>query len=301
MDPRLPPLNGLRTFVMACRTRSFAKAAEELSVTPAAVSRSIRTLEDYLGCALFRRLHRSIELTSHGQRYFDELDSVFDQIALATQNLMAETAAQPLVVCAYPSFIVNWLVPRWARQLQTDMSVKVKFVTTHSHEIDFDGAGIHLALLTDRANYPGCLSTWLFAAHLVPICRPNFLPPGTGIMDVEDWQNALLHSETRLGDWGRWAAANDITVDTSRGIRFENSAMMYEAVTSGLGIGIGIKEVLTRDFITGRMALAFPDSAPLGSAYYLVRPAASQKHPFFQPFVDWLMNEARAMGIPPVE
>ena len=94
MDPKFPPLNALRTFVMAAQTGSFVSAANELSVTPAAVSRSIKSLEDYLGCSLFRRMHRQISLTREGRIYADSLADVFDKISLATHN--APTPASSL-------------------------------------------------------------------------------------------------------------------------------------------------------------------------------------------------------------
>lgn len=293
MDPRLPPLNALRTFVAAARTGSFAKAAEELSVTPAAVSRSIRSLEEYLGLHLFRRMNRWIELTPEGKKYFEELDDIFDRITLSTQNLKAQLADRPLVVCAYPSFIVNWLVPRWSRHMQSKTDIQLKMVTTLSHDIDFEGSGINLALLTDRSEYPGCISTKLFSATLVPICRPDYLPPGTTTQDVDEWKGALLHSETRPNDWERWAKANDICLDTKQGVRFENAPMMYEAAMSGLGIGIGIKEVLNREFATQRLTIAFPDNVETSCPFYLIRPLATEKHPFFRRFVDWLANEVK--------
>lgn len=293
MDPRLPPLNALRTFVVAARTRSFAKSAEELSVTPAAISRSIRSLEEYLGFPLFRRLHRWVELTPEGQQYFENLDDVFDRITLATQNVMALRADRPLVVCAYPSFIVKWLVPRWSKQLQANTKIQIKMVTTLSHDIDFEAAGIDVALLTDRSRYDGCISTKLFSATLVPICRPDYLPPDMTARDVEEWQSALLHSETRPNDWSRWSEANGIPIDCKRGVWFENAPMMYEAAMSGLGIGIGIKEVLRRDFTTGRLSIAFPDSVDASCPFYVIRPPATERHPFFSPFLDWLDREVQ--------
>jgi LysR family transcriptional regulator, glycine cleavage system transcriptional activator len=84
MAQRLPPLNGLRTFIAAARSCSFTQAAEELYVTPAAVSRSIRSLEDHLGCTLFHRLHREVALTKEGQFYFESLGDIFNKIADAT-------------------------------------------------------------------------------------------------------------------------------------------------------------------------------------------------------------------------
>lgn len=293
MDPRLPPLNALRTFVMAAQTGSFAKAADELRVTPAAVSRAIRSLEEYLGCSLFHRMHREVALTQEGQAYFENLERVFEQIAQATQSLTARRANRPLVVCAYPSFIVNWLVPRWSRHLQSNPGMQLKMVTTLRHDVDFEAGGIDVAMLTDRAVHPRCISSQLFSATLVPVCRPDYLPPGTTTRDVEDWQNALLHSETRPHDWERWSCANGVALDTSRGQWFENAPMMYEAAISGLGIGIGIREVLNREFDSHHLAIAFPDNVETDCPFHVIRPQATENHPYFPAFMKWLEHEVQ--------
>lgn len=294
MDARLPPLNALRSFVVAGRSGSFLKAAEELRVTPAAISRSIRSLEEYLGCPLFRRMHRQVALTPQGQVYLDGLHEVFERIVLVTQHVMAQRAERPLVVCAYPSFIVNWLVPRWSRHLQVRSDLQLKMVTTMSHDVRFETEGIDVAILTDRPEYPRCISSRLFAATLVPVCRPGFLPPGTTTRDLPDWQDALLHSDTRPQDWERWARANGVVLDTARGQRFENAPMMYEAAVSGLGIGVGIREVLSRDLASGRLVIAFPDNVETFCSFYVIRPPAAESHPFFRPFLDWLEGEVAA-------
>lgn len=291
MDPRLPPLNALRTFVMAARTGSFIKAADELGVTPAAVSRSIRSLEDYLGFGLFHRMHRQISLTHEGQSYFDDLGDIFDRIAQATEDLIARRTDRPLILCAYPSFIVSWLIPRWSRHMQSNPDVQLRVVTTLRHTISFDSKGIDLAVLSDCAEYPGCISTKLFETNLVPVCRPNYLPPDTLIRDVEDWQDALLHCDTRPNDWARWSKANGISVDTTRGQWFENATMMYEAAMSGLGIAIGIEELLSREFASNRIAVAFRDTVKTTCPFYVIRPTATETHPFFPPFMAWLENE----------
>jgi len=208
VDHRLPPLNALRTFVVAARVGSFIKAAEELCVTPAAVSRSVRSLESHLGCQLFHRSHRLISLTKEGQYYLSHLGDVFDQISLATQNLAAQRSKRPLVVCAYPSFTINWLVPRWSWFARESPVFELKLVTTHTHDIDFESSGIDAAILTDREEYGCCVSERLFTARLVPVCSHNYLPRGTLTKDSDEWGSSLLHSETRPNDWQRWAIAN---------------------------------------------------------------------------------------------
>ncbi|MCQ0971006.1 LysR substrate-binding domain-containing protein [Paracoccus sp. TK19116] len=294
MDPRLPPLNALRTFVMAARTGSFVKAASELSVTPAAVSRSIRSLEDFLGCSLFHRMHRKTSLTHEGRIYFESLADIFDRIALATQGLVGQRADRPLVICAYPSFIVSWLVPRWSRYLQTHPDVQLRIVTTLSHDVSFETKNIDLAILSDSVDDPRYISTSLFETTLIPVCRPDYLPPGTLTGDIEDWQSALLHCDTRPGDWDRWSKANGVFVDTTRGQWFENASMMYEAAMSGLGIAIGIKDLLSREFSSNRLAAAFRDNVEIVCRFCVIRPATTETHPFFPTFMKWLQNEVQA-------
>lgn len=292
MDPRLPPLNALRTFVVAARVGSFIKAAEDLYVTSAAVSRSVRSLESYLGCALFHRSHRQISLTREGQYYLSHLGDVFDQISLATQNLAAQRAKRPLAVCAYPSFIIDWLIPRWSRFARESPAFELKLVTTHTHDVDFEGAGIDAAVLTDREEYGTCVCERLFSAKLVPVCSPNYLPPGTLSTDADEWGSSLLHSETRPNDWHRWAVANGNTrIDPYRGLRFESSKLMYEAAIAGIGIAIGIQEVLHRELTSGALKIAFPDGVPAPCAFYLIRPGATESHPYFPAFREWLMAE----------
>jgi len=299
VDPRLPPLNALRTFVIAAHAGSFNDAAAELFVTPAAVSRSIKSLEDHLGCALFHRSHRQINLTKDGQYYLVHLGNVFDQIALATQNLAAQRAHRPLVVCAYPTFIIDWLIPRWSKFARESTGLELKFVTTHTHDIDFEKSGIDAAILSDRIEYGTRTSEKLFMANLVPVCSPNYLPTATLASDDNEWGHSLLHSETRPNDWRRWAEANGNTrLDPFRGQRFESSKLMYEAAIAGGGVAIGLGELLQREFSAGSLTIAFPDSKPAPCPFYLIRPASTEMHPLFQLFREWLFGEVKSRPEP---
>lgn len=267
------------------------KAAEELCVTPAAVSRSVRALEDYLGCPLFHRNHRKVELTEDGQFYLRELGDSFERIALATQNLIARRVRRPLVVCAFPSFIIDWLIPRWSSHQLRDGAFDLSFVTTHTHDINF-GTKIDVAILSDHPVYGNNTCEKLFTAMLVPVCSPNYLPPGTTVDDVEEWSNGLLFSETRPNDWARWAKANGRNdFDQYRGRRFESSTLMYQAAMAGLGIGIGIREILMREFATGALVNPFPETVAAPCPFYLIWPSSTESHPYFAPFRRWIRRE----------
>ncbi|MCB9993570.1 MAG: LysR family transcriptional regulator [Hyphomicrobiaceae bacterium] len=294
MARKLPPLSGLRTFVVAARTCSFAEAAEELCLTPAAVSRSIRSLEDFLGCSLFHRLHREVTLTEQGHYYFGALEGVFDQISAATQELLVEREESPLVVCAFPSFMTRWLIPRLASFRKDKYAFDLRLITTLTHRIDFERNNVDVAILTDSPEYSGCSSEEIFTTELVPVCRPGLLPNGLRPNEASEWKKLLLHSDTRPNDWSRWASRNVTTeFDPSAGQHFESSNLMYEAAISGLGIGIGLKDTLTRELQTGALTPAFPGSRPAECPVFLVRPATTDRRPGFRKFRNWIMKEAQ--------
>lgn len=293
MAQRLPPLNGLRTFIAAARSCSFTQAAEELFVTPAAVSRSIRSLEDHLGCTLFHRLHREVALTKEGQFYFESLSDIFDRMAEATQNLIAQRQKRPLVVCGYPSLMMKWLVPRWSQHYQEDSGIELSIVTTLTHNVEFEKNKVDAALLTDSPEYRNCVSEKLFTSDLIPVCKPGFLPDGATAANLELWQDKLLHSETRPHDWARWAAVNPVgKFEPYRGKRFESSNLMYEAAMTGLGIAIGVRDVLTRELASGALVIPFPETKPAQCPIYLIRPEVTEMHPHFAGFRQWLVEQA---------
>ena len=114
MRHRLPPLNALRAFEVAARLGSFAKAADELAVTPAAVSQQIRLLEEELGVTLFRRLPRGLVVTEAARRALPELGKAFAHLQRAVEGVRGDSLVGPLVVSVIPSFAARWVAPRLA-------------------------------------------------------------------------------------------------------------------------------------------------------------------------------------------
>lgn len=293
MVARLPPLSSLRTFVIAARKGSFLDAANELHITPAAVSRSVRTLEEHLGLPLFRRGNRQVVLTDEGEQYLRDLGDVFERIALATQNLLADRAKRPLVVCAFPSFMIDWLIPKWSHHHQADPHLDLKFVTTQTRDIDFETNGIHAAILTDCPEFNGCASEKIFTGGLIPISAPRYLPPGTTMSDTDEWRDCLIGSDTRPNDWTRWADANGFSAsDLGESYGYESSKLLYQAVAANTGIGIGIREVLSNEFASRTLINPFPDSNAAECPFYLIWPKETEKHPLFSKFRNWIHQEA---------
>lgn len=174
MNARLPNLNVLRTFVVAARSNSFVKAADELCVTPAAVSRSIKLLEEQVGCSLFYRLHRKVSLTREGHLYAERLTNIFGEISSATELIAAERQTRPILVCAYPTTIINWLIPSWSKLLPFDPAFSLKLVSTHHANIDFKSQHLDVAIVTKPIDQPELQNAPLFTGHLVAVCSPDF-------------------------------------------------------------------------------------------------------------------------------
>ena len=134
---RLPFLNGVRAFEAAARAGSFAGAAEELHVSPAAVSRMVKLLEDRLGLALFERGANRLSLTPAGRTYQAGLTRILDELALLTDQVTATGRRRVLTVGVGPTFAIRWLIPRLADFRRHAPEVDVR-ITTGGASVPFD-------------------------------------------------------------------------------------------------------------------------------------------------------------------
>src|SRR5450432_3273484 len=126
---KLPFLNGIRAFEAAARAASFAKAADELHVTPAAISRMVQLLEQRLGLQLFERKANRLVLTPAGRAYQAGLTQLFDQLANLTAQVTAMSGARALTVGVGPTFATRWLIPRLADFQKQAPEIEVRFAT----------------------------------------------------------------------------------------------------------------------------------------------------------------------------
>ena len=180
------PLNALNAFLVAARAGSFSKAAEELHVTPAAVSQQIRQLEDLLNVALFHRLSRGLALTDAGQAGLAELQSGFDSIQQAVRQMQSADQRKELNIWTSPSFASKWLMARMHRFVAAHPSIDLR-ISGSVALIDSDATApslsadilkshnIELAIRFGSGNYPGCEVEKLLDVDAVPLCSPNYL------------------------------------------------------------------------------------------------------------------------------
>ena len=151
---RLPPLNSLRSFEAAARWLSFSKAADELFVTPAAVSQQIRQLEDYLGIALFHRKTRAVSLTEEARTVLPLVTEGFDKLAEAVERLARDEASGLLTVSSAPTFAVKWLLQRLPDFSDRYPDIELRLDASLDSR-DFDRDGIDIGIRLGTGDYPG--------------------------------------------------------------------------------------------------------------------------------------------------
>lgn len=312
MSYRLPPLPALRAFEAASRHLSFKKAAEELHVTPAAISQQIKALEDYLGVPLFIRLTRALELTPQAAAMLPKLREGFECLAEAVANASLVTD-QELTVSAPPSFASRWLIPRLARFSDAHPEVALRLSSRQNTidrlgetamvdqtPLDLRDTGSSVAIRYGTGNYPGFRVEKLFAPEWIAVCSPGLVSAKRPLAKPTDLRyHVLIHDETiedeNLSGWTEWLKQAGVTgVDGRKGPRFSNAVLAAEAALDGLGVALTLRPMVAADIAAGRLIVPFDIAVHLPYAYYLVMHEAVARRPAVVAFRDWLVGEVQA-------
>jgi len=296
---RLPPLNALRAFETAARHMNFTRAAEELSVTPGAVSQQIQNLEDYVGAALFKRTSRGLLLTDAAQTALPALREAFDRLQEASELLTASVDGRRVTVSAAPSFAAKWLVPRLGRFESDHPEVDV-WLSAGMELVDFNAGEVDLAIRYGSGHYAGLEVTRLMSETVIPVASPALLAarPLDRLEDLA--QHTLLHdgspdADESCPDWTMWLAARGVRdVDGTRGPRFNQSSLVIEAAMNGRGIALAKRALAQADLDAGRLVTTLDIATAVDFSYYVVHPKAKGRLPQVKAFVGWLKQEAEA-------
>ena len=296
---RLPPLNALRAFEAAARHLNFSRAADELSVTPGAVSQQIQNLEDFVGVALFKRTPKGLLLTDPAQIALPALREAFDRLAEAASMLTAAVDGRRLTVSMAPSFAAKWLVPRLGRFEALHPMVDV-WVSAGMELVDFASGEIDIAIRYGGGHYAGLEVTRLMQETVIAVASPELLErqPLAELTDLAN--HVLLHdgspdADESCPDWNMWLAARGVKgVDGSRGPRFNQSSLVIEAAVGGRGVALAKRALAQADLDAGRLVAPFQIATAVDFAYYVVHPKAKGRLPQVKAFVAWLTAEAEA-------
>ncbi|SDZ13136.1 LysR family transcriptional regulator, glycine cleavage system transcriptional activator [Lysobacter sp. yr284] len=260
---RLPPLGALRAFEAAARLRSFKRAAQELSVTPTAISHQIRSLEEHIGVRLFERQTRRVVPTAAAERLFPVLRDGFDAFAVAVEALRAQPQRRALTLSATLSFTAKWLVPRMAsfRQACPDLDLRLH---ASDDPVDLHAGLADAAIRYGRGPWPGLDAEPLVENRFAPVCSPHL-----GLRGPHELRrHALLHSEWRhpsadTPTWQRWrerANADGLgldDLDLDAGLRFTDESHAIQAAIAGHGVALLSLALVADDLAAGALVQPF--------------------------------------------
>ena len=299
MARNLPPLNSLRAFEAAARHLSFTKAAEELHVTPAAISHQIKALEEQLGVPLFRRLTRALRLTQAGQAALPPMRDGFDSLADAVDLLRAHENSGALTVSLDPSFAAKWLVPRLDRFRAALPDLDVRLDATDKLT-DFQRDNVDLAIRYGSGNYPGLEVERLLSEEIFPVCSPKLLDGPAPLAQPSDLRHhTLIHLEwdsenVTAPNWRMWLLAAGIhDINYTRGPVFSMTTLALQAAIEGQGVALASSFLVADDLAAGRLVVPFDLSVcdPLDFAYHVVVPKRTADLPKVVAFKTWLLDE----------
>jgi len=292
------PLHALRCFECTGRRSSIKEAAQELHITPAAVSQQISKLEGQLGVQLFVRSVRRITLTDEGQRYLQSIRAAFRLIDDATQALTGTMGPLTITVSCTVGFAMQWLLPRLSswEVLAPDVEVRISTGNRLAH---LGADGIDFAVRHGQGNYEGLTAECLINDQLQPVCSPELQGGMQGAITVEDLrQFTLLHDEHRL-DWTLWLeAVGAQDVDGNRGPVFVNSNGVIEAAIAGRGVALVRQSLVKEELANRRLVMPFGTKIKSCIAYYLVFEPTTLAQAHHKRFRDWIHKEAAdGMGL----
>ncbi len=294
MALRLPPVTTLRLFEAAARVKSFRLAAEEVHLTPSAVSHGIQTLETWLGTELFVRGPKGISLTRAGEAYYPDVEKALQIIVAATERLPGRRAGGDLSVSIAPTFVSRWLMPRLPRFVEQYPDLRLSLDSSQRH-VDLAVDNVDLAIRIAAAPRPGADGEWieLIRHTLVPVCAPELKARLAGLAGADLFGNvALIHITNVSEDWSAWFAATGIEAPQTGGeIRVDTVGLGLDAATRGLGIVLG-RQPLTDDAMESGELVALDAPVVQGATgYWLVGAPGAFARAEVKLFRDWLLAE----------
>ncbi|MHA6691594.1 LysR substrate-binding domain-containing protein [Devosia sp. A449] len=290
---RLPSLKAIRAFEAAGRHLSFTRAAEELNVTPGAVSRQILLLEGELGTSLFRRAHRQVKLTAAGVHFLSAVSQSFAMMVDAASQIDQQNAEQPLHIACPPTLAMRWLMPRLPDFHRAFPQHDIMLTTTMGNT-DIAQAKADVVVQLGDGRWPRTISHRLLVMDLVPVCSPSFMVENGAINAIEDLRyGTWLYSLARPGDWDLWL--NSVGGEIPRAshkMSFENSVLMYQAARDGLGIAIVYEQLVRDELQNGRLIAPVGHRCLSEKAFYLTYPAQTPHHRALHDFRDWILKSS---------
>lgn len=289
---RLPPLNALRSFESAARLGSFNQAAEELFVTPSAVSHQIKSLEEFLGLKLFQREKRQVQITVAGEKYLVAVSHALDELDAATRRLISAPNTSSLTFEAPPAFLSRWLMPKIKDFQALYPDVELRLSTGSVNKIDFDHSDLDMAVyFGDQPNDDDVAVHLVHRSVVVPVCSPRKMEEDQ-IESLSDLlKQPLIHVTSRRNEWQRLLHKSGISMTGGeKGLSFSSTQLALGAALEGLGVALSDKALISRELQYGQLVVPVDVELLTGKAFYLVYPKDRQITYGMRVFREWLLD-----------
>lgn len=288
---RLPSLKFLKTFQIAAARLSFKAAAEELFITPSAVSHQIKTLEEQLGVALFERGAHSLTLTEGGRHYLQHLESMFARLEAVTEQLQGRFARGVVRLHITPFFATEMLLPKLQSLLeaQPDTDIHINTVQAlESHPADAD-----VSIVVNAAPEDGLACHKLFSQSFVPACSPLLLQriPIDTLADLN--RHTLIVHDARRDGWERWAESVGVELRPRKVIRFDTMSAAAQAAEHGVGVALVSSRLGNERFAQGSLVKLFDTELATGESYFLLLRPEDASRPDIRTLTQWILDEFR--------
>jgi LysR family transcriptional regulator, glycine cleavage system transcriptional activator len=290
---RTPSLKAIKTFQIAARHSSFAVAANELCITPSAVSHQIKTLETQLGLPLFSRGARALALTDAGARYLEQIDDLFTRLDSVTEQLRARFGRSSVRLHVPAYYASEMLLPRLSEFSKLHDGIDLRIDTsgahgrTHAPEAD-------ISVVVGTGPWNGLVAQPLFAQTMVPACSPGLLAERP-VKRYEDLNShTLLVHEARRDDWDRWATNVGLKeLRPAQIVRIDSMSAATRAAEKKIGIALLPAELSRRKFSAGRLVRVFDEELVTQENYTLLVRTEDENRDDIRALCAWLVDACR--------
>ncbi len=289
----LPSAGALAVFEAAGRLLSFTAAGQELGMSQAAVSYAVRGLEQRLGQPLFLRRHRAVALTEAGARFHADVSLGLAHIRRSAETLRAMSGGGHVTLSASTAFTSFWMVPRLQKFRDEVPGVELRLQTS-ARDLDIAAEGIPLAVRGgDPQDWPGYAAAPLAAEEIWAVAAPSYLARyGTPERPADLLRHRLIHLEEPhrpASTWSDWLADAGVAGPVPEGFRFNDYALLIQAVMEGQGVALGWKHLIDRLVAAGLLIRVSGAAMLTGRAFHVVWAEGQPLPPAARRVRDWLL------------
>ncbi|MCA0928013.1 transcriptional regulator GcvA [Ruegeria profundi] len=291
---RIPSLKSIQAFEAACRHLSFKDAADELCVTPTAVSHQIKSLEEQLGVSLFHRLTRALKLTEEGANYAPYIIAAFKSIEAGSLALEEDVLGGTLTISTTGSFAANWLSPRLRSFYEEYPEISVR-VLSSDQLVDFKSSNVDVAIRYGFGDYPESNVVWVLNDRVAPVCsieKARELTSPSDLLEAKLIEYQWSGYSEADPSWERWmdvVGLKDSNVEPY--VTYSEEHICLLTASDGHGVAL-VSLLAAARFLEKEMLVAPFDTSLENKSYYLVCPETYANRARVRVFREWLLDQA---------